>query len=174
MATRFISGTCDIRWSAVARSVRCGMVEPRPGLTFEFQRSLATLIARRCAEAFGSWRARTALSMLALLAGAVSARSSRAAVTEPNGLTLPQPLSSTELIAASGTNAEVRLDRLVVARGEAFDTVLDAYVPAGWVPECDVTAQLVLRGGTCEVELGWYNIAADAATPTAPPPPEQI
>ena len=132
------------------------------------------MIARRCAEALDSWGARTAVSMLALIAAAVPARSTRAAVTEPDGLTLPQPLSSAELIAASSASSEVRVDRLVVARGEAFDTVLDAYLPAGWVPECDVTAQLVLRGGTCEVELGWYNIAADAATPAAPPTPEQI
>jgi len=111
------------------------------------------------------------MATLVVVAAAWMGQSAGAAVTEPNGLALPQPPSSTETTMAASVNAEVRLDRLVVARGEAFDTVLDAYVPTGWAPQCNLTAQLLVRGGTCEVELGWYNIVADS---TVPPTPEQI
>ncbi|HEX2660495.1 MAG TPA: hypothetical protein VHU40_19575, partial [Polyangia bacterium] len=111
------------------------------------------------------------LSTLALMAVAPAAR---AAVAEPDGLSLPQPLSSAEQIAASTAGSEVRLDRLVVARGETFDTVLDAYVPTGFSPQCNLTAQLLVRGGTCEVGLGWYNIPAEGTAPASPPSSEQI
>src|SRR6185436_6612092 len=95
----------------------------------ETGRRPAILIVRHCAHAFRrpGVRRRTILWM-ALLAWLGSERIS-VAVTEPNGLALPQPPPSTESSMAASVNSEIRLDRLVVARGEAFDTVLDAYVP---------------------------------------------
>lgn len=95
----------------------------------------------------------------------------RAVETQPDGLTVPQPPPSAEILSASLATppSEVRLDRLIIAQGEAIESQLDAHLPlAGFAPLCNLTAQMVLRGGTCEVSLGWYNVVAGRTTPPGP------
>jgi len=111
---------------------------------------------------------------LLLAAVATLSQAARAGATElePNGQTVPQLPSPAELTAAATVMSEVHLDRLIISRGEMLESLLDAHVaPAGFFPLCDLTAQLVLRGGTCAVDLGWYNVLPMQALP---PPPEQI
>jgi len=109
---------------------------------------------------------------VAVLGGLAQPREAGASELEPNGQTVPQLPSQTELTAAANVMSEVHLDRLIISRGEMLESLLDAHVaPAGFFPLCDITAQLVLRGGTCAVDLGWYNVLPMQALP---PPPEQI
>jgi hypothetical protein len=43
-------------------------------------------------------------------------------------------------------------------RGEQLDPVADATIaPGHFLPGCGFRAELVLQGGDCDVELGWYN-----------------
>lgn len=91
--------------------------------------------------------------------------------TEPDGLTVPQPPPSEEIVNASLAMppSEVRLDHLIVAHGEAIESRVDAHTPlAGFMPLCNLTAQMVLRGGSCEVSLGWYNVVPGRTTPPGP------
>ena len=117
-------------------------------------------------------RAPLSLVTVAVLAGLASLPRARASELEPNGQTVPQLPSSSELTAAAAAMSEVHLDRLIISRSEMLESQLDAHAaPAGFFPLCNITAQLVLRGGTCAVDLGWYNVLPMQALP---PPPEQI
>jgi len=99
-------------------------------------------------------------------------RQALATEVEPNGQTVPQLPSATELSAAAAVMSEVHLDRLIISRSEMLESLLDAHLPpTGFAPLCDLTAQMVLRGGTCAVDLGWYNVLPMQALP---PPAEQI
>lgn len=119
-------------------------------------------LGRACAAAFS-------LFTFAVLAGLASPRQTRASELEPNGQTVPQLPSQSELMAAASVMSEVHLDRLIISRSEMLESQLDAHVaPAGFVPLCNITAQLVLRGGTCAVDLGWYNVLPMQALPPAP------
>jgi hypothetical protein len=113
----------------------------------------------------------TALVMITTTAGWVATGGrARALETEPDGLTVPQPPPSAELLNASLATppSEVRLDHLIIAHGEAIESRIDAHVPLpGFAPLCNLTAQMVLRGGTCEVSLGWYNVTPGRTTPPA-------
>jgi len=107
------------------------------------------------------------------LLGATSG-AARATEVEPDGTMVPQQPSAAEQSAAAAVTppSEVRLDRLIVAQGEALESILDAHVPLpGFAPLCDMTARLLLRGGTCEVSLGWYNVVPGQ---TKPPTPDQV
>lgn len=107
--------------------------------------------------------------VLAALAGFSSPRRGWASEVEPNGQTVPQLPSQAELKAAGSAMSEVHLDRLIISRGEMLESQLDAHLaPAGFFPLCNITAQMVLRGGTCAVDLGWYNVLPMQALPPAP------
>jgi hypothetical protein len=86
----------------------------------------------------------------------------RATVTEPSGLQVPQPQSPAEATAAAGLNVLfplMTLDALFQARGEAINWQADAQSkPDTFSPVCSFTAQLVLRGGSCQIDFGWYNV----------------
>jgi len=112
------------------------------------------------------------LSIAAGSGGLASPRQAEASEVEPDGRTVPQLPSQTELSAAGAVMSEVHLDRLIISRSEMLESQLDAHLaPAGFFPLCNITAQMVLRGGTCAVDLGWYNVLPMQALP---PPPEQI
>jgi len=116
--------------------------------------------------------ARFAAAAAALLSAASGP--ARATEIEPDGTTVPQQPPSAEQSAAALLTppSEVRLDRLVVAQHEMLESILDAHVALpGFSPLCDMTAQLLLRGGTCEVSLGWYNVVPGQ---TKPPTPDQV
>ena len=104
----------------------------------------------------------------------VAGGSAAATELEPDGLSVPQPPLMDELNAAASAvpPSEVRLDRLIIFEGEMLESRLDAHLaPAGFSPLCDLTAQLVLRGGTCAVDLGWYNVLPGQ---TMPPSDDQV
>jgi len=105
----------------------------------------------------------------------------RATVTEPPvppstlGETVPKPTPSGELslVTSRGFTAmDDTLAGLFTSRGEDIDSVAGAQTaPGTFSPGCGLTVQLVLRGGACNLALGWYNVTAGA---TAPPPQDQI
>ena len=67
----------------------------------------------------------------------------------------------------------VKLSGLFKWRMEQIDEVADARTTPGYFsPTCGFSGQLVLRGGSCDVAFGWYNVL-DPADPT-PPAPDQI
>jgi MYXO-CTERM domain-containing protein len=105
-----------------------------------------------------------ALASLAL----VAASPARATVTEPNGLTVPQPVTPTEIQSAKDQNKLyplITLDALFQSRADAIDWQADAQKkPDTFSPVCGFTAELVLRGGGCQIDFGWYNVTGTAPT----------
>jgi hypothetical protein len=117
----------------------------------------------------GAWPA-----ALAVAAALGTARSATAAVEEPDGLLVPQPVRQSEQddvrSLTSLPGASVTLPELFRFRGEAIDYQADAAVAGAFWPGCDVSATLVLHGGNCTLALGWYNAVADGGAA----PPEAI
>jgi MYXO-CTERM domain-containing protein len=110
-------------------------------------------------------------AVVALFAAGAPAR---AAVTEPNGLAVPQVVPQVEVNLAAGFNppSVVSLPALFQARGEAVDWQKDAMTtPAAFSPLCTFTGELVVHGGACHIDFGWYNV--DPAR-TGPPPDSEI
>lgn len=106
-----------------------------------------------------------------LILGATPAH---AVVTEPNGLQGPIPVGPAEIGFASGFNppAVVTLSALFQTRGETIDWLQDAHTtPQVFSPQCAFTGQLVLHGGACKIDFGWYNAEANRTTP---PPDGEI
>src|SRR5689334_20741150 len=82
-----------------------------------------------------------------------------AAVTEPNGLAVPN----------QNAGDTPHLSDLFNTRTEQIDPVADASdLPETFSPLCDFTATLVLRQSSSKFPFGWYNVpAAGAPAPTA-------
>src|SRR4051812_45129229 len=95
-------------------------------------------------------RANTSAFVTLLTAGALSLASPAAAtVTEPDGR--PVPIQTSE-----GTNLE--LQTLFNLRGETLNWETDALTtPSVFSPLCGFTGTLLLHGGGCMLDLGWYN-----------------
>jgi len=114
---------------------------------------------------------RAGICALILLAFATPAG---AAVTEPNGLVVPLPVPQVEINLAAGTTppSVVTLPALFAARGETLDWQKDALTsPSTFSPVCTFTGELVLRGGACAIDFGWYNVVPNRA---GPPPDNEI
>ncbi|MEP7123995.1 MAG: MYXO-CTERM sorting domain-containing protein [Byssovorax sp.] len=80
-----------------------------------------------------------------------------AGVSEPNGLSIPQPISADAPFQTSANS--LTLPALFAARNEQIDWQQDATTsPAVFSPLCGFTGTLVLRGGGCKVDFGWYNV----------------
>jgi MYXO-CTERM domain-containing protein len=112
-----------------------------------------------------------AAAMVALCAAGPPAR---AVVTEPNGLQAPIAVSQAEIgfAAAFQPPSVVTLSGLFEARGETIDWFNDAHTsPQVFSPQCAFTGELVLHGGACHIDFGWYNAVAGSTTP---PPDDQI
>src|SRR5687768_10301187 len=94
-------------------------------------------------------------AVLALLAAPAPAL---AAVTEPNGLVVPQ----------NSNNGETQLDQLFSQRGEQIHWIDHALeIPETFSPLCDFVVSLVLRGSSSRLPFGWYNVPpAGAPAPT--------
>ena len=89
---------------------------------------------------------------------------SHAAVNEPNGLQVPQPLSADLPYETSA--GSLTLQSLFSSRGETIDWQNDATTtPAVFSPLCGFTGTLVLRGGGCKVDFGWYNVPSNNVAP---------
>jgi len=53
-------------------------------------------------------------------------------------------------------------------RGEHIDPIADATTsPGHFFPGCGFKAELVLRGGSCDAVLGWYNFTGTSAPPAS-------
>jgi MYXO-CTERM domain-containing protein len=113
------------------------------------------------------------IASLSLSVLALSATAS-AAVTEPDGTTVvPLPLSediSPGVVSCCGVLADgsnISLDALFRSRGEAIQWQADASTePNAFSPLCGFRGSLILRGGGCQIDFGWYNV-----DPTNPNPP---
>ena len=94
-----------------------------------------------------------------------------ATVTQPDGV-LIVPIDgaqSSDLQCCNNTLANMSLDALFKARGETFDYRNDAQTePAAFSPLCGLTGTMVLHGGGCKVDFGWY-CTSDADPPTVHP-----
>jgi hypothetical protein len=109
--------------------------------------------------------------MGALVAAGATAH---AVVTEPNTLMAPIPVSQAEIGFAAGFTppSVVTLTGLFQARNENIDWLQDAHTtPAVFSPQCAFTGELVLHGGACHIDFGWYNAVAGSTTP---PPDSEI
>jgi MYXO-CTERM domain-containing protein len=117
---------------------------------------------------------RTVRAGLGLVAGMVALSiadaPARAVVVEPNGLMAPIPVAQAEIGFAASFNppAVVTLSGLFQARGETIDWLQDAHTtPQVFSPQCAFTGELVLHGGACKIDFGWYNAVAGSTTPPA-------
>jgi hypothetical protein len=115
---------------------------------------------------------RTGRAGLGLAAGALAlcaaSTNGHAVVTEPNGLMGPIPVGQAEIGFAAGFNppAVVTLSGLFQARGETIDWLQDAHTtPQVFSPQCAFTGELVLHGGACKIDFGWYNVDPARTTP---------
>jgi hypothetical protein len=122
-------------------------------------------------------RTRTrALSLSALLSLALVAFASPAlaAVTEPDGMQVPQPLTedtTPEVVDCCGVMADgsnMSLEALFGYYGENIDWLNDASTtPSNFSPLCGFRGSLILRGGGCRIDFGWYNVDLTTEAPPA-------
>jgi len=108
------------------------------------------------------------LVLPAALLGLLAPTRARATVVEPNGLQVPQPQTAMEIMDAKTTNKLfplASLDALFQSRGESIAWQADANKkPDTFSPVCGFTAELVLRGGGCKIDFGWYNVTSTQPT----------
>jgi MYXO-CTERM domain-containing protein len=126
--------------------------------------------AKRSCRARGSWVA----GLVGVLALGARLPAAHAVVTEPNGLAVPITVPQVEVDLAAGftPSSVVSLPALFQARGENVDYKMDALTTPGvFSPVCGFSGELVLHGGACHIDFGWYN--ADPAS-TTPPPDSEI
>jgi hypothetical protein len=87
------------------------------------------------------------------LAAALAGGRARAAVVEPNGLSVPAP-------APAG---ETTLQAYFDAQGENINALTDAATePGAFLPLCDFKATLVLSQSGAQGGIAWYNTTAGA------------
>jgi len=87
---------------------------------------------------------------------AVTSVSAGAAVTQPNGLVVPQ----------SAPSGEKNLSVFFSDRGEAIDWVADANTtPDTFAPLCGFTAEFVLNEAGSKFGVAWYNVDSAATSP---------
>src|SRR5262245_21452579 len=105
------------------------------------------------------------------LAGMLGQTTASAQVMEPNGLSVPQPVGGAELSIATGRG--LAPESLTLAglfecfHDDMLDPVMDAATePAAFSPLCGFTGTLVMRGGGCKLDFGWYNANARNQRPT--------
>ena len=127
----------------------------------------------------GSWklRLRSALRTFvigcqgALLVALAPSLPAWGAVTQPDGV-LIVPIDgalSSDLQCCNNTLANMSLDALFKARGETIDYRNDATTePAAFSPLCGLAGTMVLHGGGCKVDFGWY-CTSDPDPPTVHP-----
>ncbi len=122
----------------------------------------------------GSARRRLVTSSLFTLGLLTMAASAQAIVTEPDGRLVPQPLTEDVTpgvvsccgVAPDGSN--MSLEALFASRGEAIHWQNDASVePQYFSPLCGFRGSLILRGGGCRIDFGWYNVDLNNPNPPA-------
>lgn len=110
-------------------------------------------------------------AVLGGLSAALGAEPAVAQVMEPNGLLVPQPVGGAEISIATGRG--LAAESLMLSglfscfHDDMLDPVMDADVqPAAFSPLCGFTGTLVMRGGGCKLDFGWYNANASNQKPT--------
>jgi len=100
----------------------------------------------------------------------------KATVMQPSGETMPvpTPAGETSIATSRGFSADALtlagLFKYHVVNGVAggdvsMDPVRDAQItPGTFSPQCGLTGTIVLHGGGCKNELGWYNATEKPAT----------
>jgi hypothetical protein len=85
-----------------------------------------------------------------------------------DGSSLSPPVTYSDLFPSFETGDAITLQGLFKWRSDPVDPVADASIgPGGFWPVCELSAELLLRGGNCNVAFGWYNVgSADSAPPT--------
>jgi len=92
---------------------------------------------------------------------------------DPNGVNLIPAIRYGDYYAPPSfpqfvTGDAIKLSGLFKWRKEVLDPVQDAKTGPGYFSgKCGFTAQLLLRGGNCQVQFGWYNVS----DPTSKTPP---
>jgi hypothetical protein len=107
------------------------------------------------------------------------ARDARAAVSQPNGDVMPvaTPAAEINVVTSRGFPADAStlagLFKYHVVNGVAgadmaISPTRDAYTtPGTFSPQCGLTGTILVRGGGCKNELGWYNATENPATKPA-------
>lgn len=94
-----------------------------------------------------------------------------AQVTEPNGFPVPQPANADELsCCVTGRGYPASADELQGLFEYRNDPMLDSKKdaktgPGVFSPLCGFTGTLVLRGGACRLDFGWYNVDPTGKAP---------
>jgi hypothetical protein len=98
------------------------------------------------------------------------ARPAQALVTEPDGRTVPIDASlSSDLACCGNTLGNMSLPALFSFLGENINYLTDGIEdPKYFSPLCGFTGMLILHGGGCVVEFGWYNVNPDPNNPNPP------
>jgi hypothetical protein len=112
-----------------------------------------------------------ALAPLCALA-ATSAQPAQAQLMEPDGLAIPRPVNNGDETGAEANPGSLSIAQLFTSRGETLNWQTDAVTaPATFEPRCSFTGTLVMRGGGCQIDFGWYNANMSSMTP---PPDAEI
>lgn len=93
-------------------------------------------------------------------------------VMEPNGFPVPQPANPLEQACCGPTRgfpaSALELSGLFAYRNERINWESDARTgPGVFSPLCGFSGTLVLRGGNCRLDFGWYNVVPGSTTPPA-------
>jgi len=100
------------------------------------------------------------------------------ALTQPNGDPAPQATPAAEISVITSRGFPADADTLgglfkyhvingVMGADMTMDPTRDAHVtPGTFSPQCGLTGTIVVRGGGCKNELGWYNATEPATKPT--------
>jgi hypothetical protein len=101
-----------------------------------------------------------------------AARSAHGTTTEPNGQVVPILNTAEDAATVTLNGHHSTLPLFFSSRGELIDYSADAHTtPSIFSPRCSFTGTLVLHGGACQMDFGWYNVDPNDA---APPPDDQI
>jgi hypothetical protein len=116
------------------------------------------------------------LSVTLAVTAFAGARDARAMVTQPNGDPAPQATPAAEISVITSRGFAADADTLaglfkyhivngVMGADMSMDPVRDAQItPGTFSPQCGLTGTIVVRGGGCKNELGWYNATEAPAT----------
>ena len=93
----------------------------------------------------------------------------------PGNESMPQPVGATELAVATARGfsaSALTLAELFSNFNGGGDAAIDPIAgaqttPGTFMPQCGLTASIVLRGGGCSTGFGWYNATEPATAPTA-------
>jgi hypothetical protein len=96
----------------------------------------------------------TTLGSVAIIAAGIA----QAAVTEPDGLAVPNLAANT---GPNGNN-ETDLRNYFAGLGETFDVMADASADPGvFSPLCDFSAEMILSQSQGKAGVAWYNVPSD-------------